>query len=154
MKTKLMIISILTAACMVVFSTATWAESKKNRRTKNPKQTHATVAKHAKGFHHQNQGKQSSRYRDKNHPYQQRIQHRDRYHRPGSHHRYYRHKPNHRLFHKYGWYYKPQHKYHRPVKKYHRKGHHRPIFSRNDGNVSVLASTSRRGWSIKISGRD
>ena len=48
MKTKLMIISVLTAACIFVFSGATWAESKKERRNKNPKQKHYTVAKHHK----------------------------------------------------------------------------------------------------------
>ena len=154
MKTKLMIISVLTAACIFVFSGATWADSKKDRRSKNPKQTHYTVAKHPKPVHHQNQLQQASRSQDVKHRYHKRFSQGGKYHRPGGHHRHYNHKPYYRHFHKHGCYYKPHHKIHRPVKKYHRNRHHRPIFSHSDDNVSILASTSRRGWSIKISSRD
>jgi len=150
MKTKLMIISVLTAACIFVFSGATWAESKKERHNKNPKQKHYTVAKHPKAVgHHQDQWKQASRYRDKKHRYHKRFDQRGKYHHPGSHDRNYRPKPYYKHFHKHGWYYKPHHKIHRPVKKY-----HRPIYSSPHGKVSILTSASRRGWSIKISSRD
>jgi len=149
MKTKLMLISILTAACIFVFSGATWAESKKDRRNKKPQKKHYVVAKSTKPVvHWQNQRPQASRSQDVKHRYHKRLSQRGKYHR------YYNHKPDYRHFHKHGWYYKPHHKSHRPIKKYHRNRHHRPIFSHTDDNVSILASTSRRGWSIKISSRD
>jgi len=155
MKTKLMIISVLTAACIFVFSGATWAESKKERHNKNPKQKHYTVAKHPKPVVHQkNQWKQASRYQDKKQRYHKRFDQRGKYHHPRSDYRNYRPKPYYKHLHKHGWYYKPHHKIHRPVKKYHRNTQHRPIYSNTNGNVSILTSTSRRGWSIKISSRD
>jgi site-specific DNA-cytosine methylase len=154
MKTKLMIISVLTAASILVLSPATWADSKKDRRNKKPRQTHYTVAKQPKAFHHQDHWKQKSRYRDKKHRYHKRLHHRDKYHRRAGHNRHYRHKPYYKHVHKHGWYYKPHHTIQRPVKKHYRKRHHRPIFSHTDGNVSILASTSRRGLSIKILARD
>ena len=155
MKTKLMIISVLTAACIFVFSGATWAESKKERRHKNPKQKHYTVAKHPKPVVHQkNQWKQASRYQDKKHRSHKRFDQRGKYHHPGSDYRNYRLKPYYRHRDKHGRYYKPRHYIHRPVKKYRRNSYHRPIYSNTNGNVSILASTSHHGWSIKISSKD
>ena len=149
MKTKLMIISILTAACIFVFSGATWAQSKKDRRSKTPQKKHYVVVKHAKPVvHGKNQRQQASRYQDKKHRYHK------QFHQRGKYHRHYNHKPDYRHFHKHGWYYKPHHRIQRPIKKYHRNRHHRPIFSHTDDKVSILASTSRRGWSIKVSSRD
>jgi hypothetical protein len=40
------------------------------------------------------------------------------------------------------------------VKKYRYHKHHRPIYKHKNGNVSVRASASDHGWSIKISSRD
>ena len=155
MKTKLMIISVLTAACIFVFSGATWAESKKERRNKNPKQKHYTVAKHPKPVVHQkNQWQQASRYQDKKQRYHKRFDQRGKYHHPGSPKLNYRYKPYYRHLDKHGRYYKPRPYMHRPVKEYRGNRYHRPIFSQSDDNVSILTSTSRRGWSIKISSRD
>ena len=155
MKTKLMITSVLTAACIFGFSGATWAESKKDRRNKNPKQKHYTVAKHPTPVvHQQNQWLQASRYQDKKHRYHKRFHQRGKYHHPGSHNRIYRYKPYYRHLDKHCRYYKPRHYIQRPVKKYRRNRHHRPIYSSTHGNVSILASTSRHGWSIKLSSKD
>jgi hypothetical protein len=154
MKTKIMIISVLTAACIFVFSGATWAESKKERRNKNTKQKHYTVSKHSKPVHQQNQWKQASRYQDKKHRYHKRFHQQGKYRHPGSHNRDYRYKPYYRHLDKHGRYYKPRHYIHRPVKKYQRNRYHRPIYSKTNGNVSIRTSTSRRGWSIKISSKD
>lgn len=154
MKMKIILISILTAACMFVFSGATWAESNKDRRNKNSKQKHCTVSKRHKPDHHQNHWKKSGRYHAKKHRYHKRFHYRDKYHRPGSHNRNYRHKPYYRHLDKHGRYYKPHHYIHRPVKKHRRNRHHRPIYSSTHGRVSILASTSHYGWSIKILSKD
>jgi hypothetical protein len=155
MKTKLMIISILTAACIFVFSGATWAQSKKDRRNKNPQKKHYVVAKQAKPVVHlQNRWRQASRSQDVKHRYHKRFSQRGKYHHPGSYDRKYRHRPYYRHFGKYSRYYKPRHYIQRPVKKYHRNRHPRPIYRRPHGNVAILAGTSHHGWSIKISSRD
>ena len=154
MKTKLMIISVLTAASIFVLSPATWAESKKDRRNKNPKKTHYSVAKHQKPNHQQNQWKQANRNWDANRRYHKRFNQRDHVRRSDVHNHHYRHKPYYKHVQKHGWYYKPHHKIQRPVKKHYRERQHRPIFSHTDGKVSILASTSRRGLSIKILARD
>ncbi len=147
MKTKIMLISILTAAGIFVFSGATWADGKKDRRHNNPKQKQYTVSKHHKPDRHQNQWKKTNRYHKRSH---QRVKH----HRRENHDRNYRHKPYYRHPDKQWRYYKPRHYIHRPVKKHNRHKYHRPIYSHTDGNLSILASTFHRGWSIKISSKD
>ena len=137
MKTKLMLISILTAACIFVFTGAAWADGKKDRRDKNPKQKHYTVSKHHKPDIHQNHWK-------KERPYQ----------RHGSHDRKYQHMPYYRHHDKHARYFKSRHYRHQPVKKYRHNRHHRQIYSHTDGNVSILAATSGQGWSIKILSKD
>jgi len=154
MKTKLMIISVLTAACILVFGGATWAGSKKDRRNQNAKPKHYTVSVHPKSVHHPNQWLPASRYREKKHRYPKRFQQRGKYHRPGSHNRIYRHQPYYKHLDKRGRYCKPRHYFHRPVKKHRRILHHRPIYSSTRANVSIRAATSQRGWSIKISSKD
>lgn len=121
MKAKIMLISMLTAVCIFVFSGATWADSNKGRHHKNPKQKHYKVSKH---------------------------------HRHVIHDRNYRHKPYYKHHIKHRPYYKHPHYTHRPVKKQRHRRYRRPIYSHTDGNVSILASTSHHGWSIKISSRD
>ena len=154
MKTKLMLISIMTAACIFVFTGAAWADGKKDRRNKNPKQKHYTVSKHHKPDIHQNHWKKESGYHGKRHPDHKRYHRRDKYHRHGSHDRKYQHKPYYRHHDKNARYFKSRHYRHRPVKKYRHNQHHRPIYSHTDGSVSILAATSDQGWSIKISSKD
>ncbi len=115
MKAKIMLISMLTAVCIFVFSGATWADGNKGRRHKNPIPKHYTVSKHQRHVIH-----------DRN----------------------YRHKPYYRHHNKH------RHYTHRPVKKHRHHRYRRPIYSHTDDNVSILASTSHHGWSIKISSRD
>ena len=156
MKTKIVLFSILTAACIFVFSGATWADGKgkKDRRSNNPKQKQYTVSKHHKPDLHQIQWKKANRYYDKKNQYQKRSHHRSKYHRHESYDRNYRHTPYYRHPGIQRPYYKSRHYIHRPVKKHQRQRHHRPIYSRTDGNVSILASTSHRGWLIKIFSKD
>lgn len=155
MKMKIMLISILTAACIFVFTGTTWAGGKKDRRHKIPKQKQYTVSKHHQPDHHQNHWKKANRYHDKKHQYHKRSHHRAKHHRHGAHGRNYRYKPYYRHHDKHRLlYYKPRHYIHRPVKKHRRHRHHRPIYGRTDGHVSILASTSHHGWLIKISARD
>ena len=154
MKTKIVLISILTAACIFVFTGTTWAGGKKDRRHNNPKQKQYTVSKSHQSGHQQNQWKKVNRYHDKQHQYHKRSDHRAKHHRHGSFGRNYRHRPYYRHHDKHRPYYKPRHYLHRPVKKHRRDRHHRPIYSRTDGNVSILASTSHHGWSIKISSKN
>jgi hypothetical protein len=40
------------------------------------------------------------------------------------------------------------------VKKYRHHKHHRPFYKHTNGKVSVKASASEHGWSIRISGKD
>ena len=155
MKTKLMLISILTAVCIFVFSGATWAQSKKDRRNRKPQTKHYTVTKSAKPVDHRpNHWQPASRSEDVKHRYHKRFSRRDKYHHPGSHNRYYRYKPYYGHLGKHSRYYKPRHYIQRPVKKYRHNRHPRPIYSNRHGNVSILSATSHRGWSIKISSRD
>jgi hypothetical protein len=155
MKTKLMLISILTAVCIFVFSGATWAESKKDRRNKDSKQKHYTVAKHAKpAAHRQNRRLQASRSQDVKHRYHKRFSTRGKYHHPVRHNRNYRHKPYYRHLAKHSRYYIPRHYIQRPVKKYRHNRHHRPLYSNTRGHVAILAATSHHGWSIEISSKD
>lgn len=155
MKKKLMLISILTAACIFVLNGTTWAASKKDRRNKNPKQKHYIVAKHARPVVNQPlQWRQASRSQDKKYRYHNGFQPRGKYHHPVSHNRNYRYKPYYGHLDKHSRYCKPRHYIHRPVKKYRRPIHHRPIYSSRHGNVSIRAATSHRGWSIRISSKD
>jgi len=154
MKVKIVFISILTAACMFLISGAAWADGKKDRRHNNPKQKQDTVSKHRKSDPQHNQWKNANRYHDKKHRYHKRSDHRAEHHRHWRHDRNYRHKPYYRHLDKHRRYYKPRHYMHRPIEKYRRHRHHRPIYSRTDGNVSILAATSHHGWSIKISSKD
>ena len=116
MKTKIVLFSILTAACIFVFTSATWADGKKDRGHSNPKQKQYTVTQH---------------------------------HKPD-----YRHNPYYRHHGKQRPDFKPRHFIKRPVQKNRDPRLHRPIYSRTDGNVSILASTSHHGWLIKIFSRD
>jgi len=155
MKTRIMIISILTAACIVVFSGATWAESKNNRRDRNSQKKHYKVANHTKPVVQlQNRRQQAGRSQNLKHRYRQRVSPRGKYHHPGSHSLAFRHKPNYKHRKKFGHYYKPRHYIHRPVKIYHRNRHPRPIYGNTHGRVSILAATSHHGWSIRISSKD
>ncbi len=143
MKTKLMIMSVLTAACIFVFSGAAWADGKKDRHQKNPKQKLYTVSKHLKpAVHQQNQWQQASRYQDQKQRYQKRFHQRSKYHHPLSHNRNYRYKPYYKHHDNFGRYYKPRHYI------------QRPIYSNPHGKVSIMTSTSHHGWSIKVSSRD
>jgi len=54
-----------------------------------------------------------------------------------------------------GMVFKKDHKYgHQPVKKQRHHRQNRLIYKHSDGNVSLLASASDHGWSIRISSRD
>ena len=154
MKTKLVLISILTAAFIFVFSGATWADGKKDRRRNNPKQKQYTVTQHDKPVHQQNRLEKANRYHDKKRYYHKRSDHRAKYRRLGSHVRNYRHKPYYRHHGKQKPYFKPRYYINRPVEKHRRHSHQRPIYSSTDGKVSILTSTSHHGWSIKISSKD
>jgi hypothetical protein len=154
MKTKIVLFSILTAACIFVFTGATWADGKNDRRHKKPKQKQSTVAKLHKPAHQQNQWKKTNRYYDKKNQYHKRSHQRAKYHRHDSYDRNYRHNPYYRHPGKQRPDFKPRHFIKRPVQKNRHPRHHRPIYSRTDGNVSILASTSHRGWLIKIFSRD
>jgi hypothetical protein len=154
MKTKIMLISILTAASIFVFTGATWADGKKDRRNSNPKQKQYTVSKYHKPDRHQNQWKKANRhYAKKNQSHKRSLQ-RAKHRRHESHNRNYRPTPYYRHHDNQWRYYKSRHYIHRPVIKQQRPRHSRPIYSRTDGNVSILASTSHYGWSIKISTKD
>ena len=122
MKTRIMLISALTTLCIFVFSGATWADSKKNRRHDNkPKQQ--TVSKHRDLGHHQDLRRRAGHaYKPKHHYHP--VPHRARYH----------------------------HYYHRPYQKpwHHRPHHYRRVYSHTKGNTSILASTSGYGWKIQI----
>jgi hypothetical protein len=154
MKTKIMLISIMTAACIFVFTGATWADGKKDRRNSNPKQKQYTVSKYHKPDRHQNQWKKANQHYAKTNPYHKRSLQRAKHRRHESHNRNYRPTPYYRHHNEQWRYYKSRHYIHRPVIKHQRPRHHRPIYSRTDGNVSILASTSHYGWSIKISTKD
>ena len=154
MKTKIMLISILTAACVFVFSGATWADGKKDRHHSNPKQKRYTVSKYHKPERHQNQWKKGYRYYGKKNQSQKRSHLRAKHHRHESHDRDYRHTPYYKRHAKQWRYYKSRHYIHRPAIKHQRHKHLRPVYSRRDGNVSILTSTSHHGWSIKISSKD
>jgi hypothetical protein len=154
MKSKIVLISILTAACIFVFTGVTWADGKNDRRHKKPKQKQSTVAKQHKPAHQQNQWKKASRYHDKKPQYHKRSHYRAKHQRHGGLVRDYRYKPYYRHPDKRRPYYKPRYYIDRPVKKHRRYKHHRPIYSRTDGNVSILAATSHHGWSIKISSKN
>ena len=154
MKTKIMLISLLAAVCVFVFSGATWAGDNKDRRPKNPKQKHYNVTKHHKPVAHQNHWKKANQNHDEKHQYRHRAPYRGRYQRHVIHHRNYRHKPYNRHHHQPKPYFKHHPYTHRPVKKHQRYLHRRPIYSHTDGNVSILASTSHHGWSINISSKD
>ena len=154
MKTKLMLISILTAASIFVFTGAALADGKKDQRNKNPRQKQHTVSRPHKPYHQQNPWKNKRRYHAKKHPDHRRYHRRDKYHRHGRHDRNYHHVPYYRHHGKHARYFRLHHYRPRPVKKYRSSKHRRQIYSHTDGNVSILASTSRRGWSIKISSKD
>ena len=154
MKSKIVLISILTAACIFVFTGTTWAGGKKDRRHNTPKQKQYTVSKYHQPDHQQNHWKKANRYHDKKHQYYRWSDHRAKHLRHGSLDRNDRHRPYYRHHNKHRPYYKPRRYLHRPVKKHRRDRHHRPIYSRTDDNVSILAATSHHGWSIKISSKN
>jgi hypothetical protein len=154
MKTKIVLFSILTAACILVFTSATWADGRKDRGHGNPKQKQYTTAQHHKQDYRQNQGKNTNRYQDRKPQPHKHSDHRAKYHRLGSHDRNYRHNSYYRHHGKQRPYFKPRHFIKRPVQKKRPPRLHRPIYSRTDGNVSILASTSNHGWLIKIFSRD
>ena len=52
MKTKIMLISMLASLCIFVFSSATWADGKKNRHPEKQKTEHQKVSKHRSLDHH------------------------------------------------------------------------------------------------------
>jgi hypothetical protein len=149
-----MLISILTAACIFVFTGATWADGKKDRRNSNPKQKQYTVSKYHKPDRHQNQWKKGNRYYAKKTQSHKRSHQRTKHYRQQSHNRNYRHTPYYKHPDKHWRDYKCRHYIHQRIKKHQRHKHQRPVYSRTDGNVSILASTSHYGWSIKISSRD
>jgi len=155
MKAKIMVISMLTAAAIFVFCGATWADGKKDRHPKNPKLKHYNVSVQQKPVHHQPHWTKANPYHAKTHHYRHRAAHRAK----GNPHRIYNRRPfRHRLHDRHHYPYKRYYKHrpasHRPAQKYQPARHHRPIYSHTDGNVSILASTSHHGWSIKISSKD
>jgi len=153
MKTKIMISSLLAAACLFVFSGATWADSRKDRRRRPPvKEKHVTVVKHRAPGAQQRHWKKGHRHHHKKYRYHK--HHRAGYHGHKVRHRNYRYKPYDRYRHKHRHNYRPRHYSHRPAKKHHAYRYHRPIYRHTDGNVAIVAKTSHRGWSIKISAKD
>ena len=137
MKAKIMLISMLTAVSIFIFSGATWADGRKDRRHANPGQKHGNVSKQRQPVYPQNHWNKANPYRNPKllyRPYAPRA----------SHYRHHvRHRPyfNHRLA--------P-----RPVKTYRYPSHHRPVYRHTDGGRSIRAATSQHGWSIKIFSKD
>ena len=134
MKAKLLTISILTVVSIFVFSGATWADGKKNRKHSGNEKQHYKAAKHRNPVGYDRCIKK---------PYS-----------PNWHRQNYRHKPFYRHHYSPRSFYRP-HKYmRRPIIKHRYPLHRRPIYSRSDGKVSIVASTVDKGWKIRISSRN
>ena len=151
MKIKIQLISVLTAASIFIFSSLAWADGPKYRHRQNAdKKAHKVV-------HHHRHWKKTDNHRKHRHHYRHRAPHRYRHRDHGFYHRSYRHwrcGKDHFYNHKH--YRRHRHGDHRPIKKYRHHDHHphRPIYRHTGGKVSVLASKSHHGWSIKISTKD
>lgn len=137
MKTKIMLISILTAVSIFIFSGATWADGQKDRLHDNPGQKHGNVSKQSQRDYHQNRWDKAKPYHDPKLRY--------RHYAPRANH--YRHHVRHRPY----FYH---HLTPRPVKPYRYRNHHRPVYRHTDGSRSIRAAISQHGWLVKILSRD
>ena len=144
MKLKLSIISTLAGILFLVSSIGAWADSRKHRhhRKQYRNRIHQEI-------HHHYHWDAADRHYWKKHRKRHRINHHHWVHdhgcryRPHQHH-YYRYRPWHQHYHHSHWH----------MKKHRHYKHSRPIYKHTDGKVSVIASASDHGWSIKISAKD
>ena len=137
MKTKIMLICMLTAVSIFIFTGATWADGRKDRSHADPGQKHGNVSKQRQPAYPQN-------HWNKANPYHGPKLHYRHYASRANHYRHHvRHRPyfNHRLT--------P-----RPVKTYRYGSHHRPVYRHTGGSRSIRAAISQQGWSIKIFSKD
>lgn len=144
MKAKICWVSILSGVLLLMFSAGAWADSRKDRsHRKHYKKNH-----HREIHHHYHWDAA-----DRRHLKKQRQHHRIKRHRWAHDHQS-RYRPRHGHYYRYRPWHRHDYQDHRPLKKYRHHKHRRPLYKYNDGNVSVRASASDHGWSIRISSRD
>jgi len=151
MNVKLVLIGMLTAAGIFVFSDATWANRNGDHYKITPKQKHYRQSKHDKPVQSQIHRRKTNPDHDKKDHYRHRIPNRvdsDRHMIPK---RVNRPKPSLRRHYKHRPYYKHYLYRYRPAKK---QRHVRPKYSRADDSESMPAATSHLSWSIKIVSKD
>ena len=164
MKTKTGLIISLTALCMFVFSSTTWADGRKNHGHKNHKSKHHKISKHRDSHNHQDHWQKTRHVRKDVHHYYHPVPHRVRHDHHGyrghdyRHKPYYRHHYRHRPYYRHHYRHRPKHihhhYYHKPHIKPRHHSHHRTVYRKTDGNTSVLAGASNLGWWIKVISRD
>ena len=152
MKTKIFLFSMLASLSIFVFSTATWADGGKNRRTGYKKPSHYKASRHCNSNHHPGHWQRAKHNRAKKDHYCHRCYHRANHHYHRIHHRHNPHYKDHSRYNRP--YYKRHHEYRRPVIKLHRPQHCRPVYSHHNKKRSIVASASHHGWKIKIISRD
>ena len=150
MKAKLLIITVLTATGIFFLSATTWADSRKKRRHNSDHKHFKHVERHNR-HHHNHHGWRHHRHHHPRHFYCQHRSHRAKFHRWARHQHKFHHRPYYGGHHKCRFAKKHDHHTRRLVKKHRHHRHYRPVYRHKDGNVSILARTSRRGWKIKIS---
>ena len=110
MKTKLLILSILTGVFIFVFSGASWADQRKIRNGHHGRDKHYKSDKYQRQLHYRHGWKKHNRHYYKKHRY---YRHRHKYHRP-----YYRNHYYYRPYKRHDYYYR------RPHHRHHYRDHH------------------------------